>query len=223
MIPEFTHDAQVIRDRIPECQRGQSDTVESSGFYHRIVGHIVEDQALADLQGLPETIIAHYIPRKATQAAQTVGKWQLPGGAGTEDMRAVGHLQRVGHVAGGGRVENGNIRVIAHDIKHLADQHAGAYRDGLSRLDVDLNTVLRAETLDPLDQAVDVVRRMGDVVAAAEIDPLHLVQQVRRLRLDRIECAGQRREVLFAQRVEVQAADAGEVLIEDLADRRAKP
>src|SRR3546814_20017749 len=60
------------------------------------------------------------------------------------------------------------------------------------------------------------------MVAAAEIDPFELVEEGTQHWLHRVPGALERREILFAQAVHMDAVDALHMLGEQLADRKAK-
>ena len=131
----------------------------------------------------------------------------LPRFAAAEDGRAIRHFDDVGHVAGSRGVEDGD-GVLLLDVEHLGDEEARVERDGLAGLDVDRQAVLLLHAADALLQEGNVVACLRDVVAAAEVDPLHLRQVLAEFRLDRLERDGERIGALFAERVEVQTLKA---------------
>jgi hypothetical protein len=111
-------------------------------------------------------------------------------------------------VAGGVGVGESPRRPPRDDVQHFGDEQARVQRDRLARLQVHLkpysSCIRRNAALEP----VDVVAGAGDVVPAAEIDPLHLSKPRPELLLDGLQRRFQRVRVLLAQRVEVQPANA---------------
>ncbi len=81
-------------------------------------------------------------PARQDGPAEPVGMGFLAGVEAAEDPGPVGHLQDIGHVAGGRDVEDGDVDLVVHHIEHLADQDAGADGDRLPRFQVDLDAVL---------------------------------------------------------------------------------
>ena len=183
---------------------GQGHAVEGVVLDHGVDGHIAKDDAVADGEGLFEGVGADRVAGEAGRAGEGVGMGLLPRFAAAEDGRAVRHLDDVGHVAGSRCVEDGD-GVLLLDVEHLGDEKARVERDGLAGLDVDRQAVLLLHAADALLQEGDVVACLRDVVAAAEVDPLHLRQVLAEFRLDRLERDGERIGALFAERVEVEA------------------
>ena len=183
---------------------GQGHAVEGVVLDHGVDGHVTEDDAVADGEGLVEGVGADGVAGEAGRAGESVGMGLLPRLAAAEDGRTVGHLDDVGHVAGGRSIEDGD-GVLLLDVEHLGDEEAGVQRDGLAGLDVDRQAVRLLHVADALLEERDVVAFLRDVVAAAEVDPLHLRQVLAELRLDGLEGDGERVGALLAERVEVQA------------------
>ena len=73
-----------------------------------------------------------------------------------------------------------------------------------------------------MHQCFHIVIRAGDVVAAAEVDPLHLRQVLAEFRLDGLERDGERIGALLAERVEVQALKACDSALIKVAQAHAE-
>ena len=183
---------------------GQGHAVEGVVLDHGVDGHVAEDDAVADGEGIVEGIGADGVAGEAGRAGEGVGMGLLPRLAAAEDGRTVGHLDDVGHVAGGRGIEDSD-GVLLLDVEHLGDEEAGVQRDGLAGLDVDRQAVRLLHVSDALLEERDVVAFLRDVVAAAEVDPLHLRQILAEFLLDGLEGDGERVGALLAERVEVQA------------------
>ena len=86
---------------------GQANAVEGRGLDHRVDRHVLEHQAPSHLQRLRERVVADHVPGETGLAAETVGVGERAGLARVDDPRPVRRLDHVGHVAGGGGVEDG--------------------------------------------------------------------------------------------------------------------
>ena len=201
---------------------GQGHAVEGVVLDHGVDGHVAEDDAVADGEGIVEGIGADGVAGKAGRAGEGVGMGLLPRLAAADDGRTVGHLDDVGHVAGGRGIEDSD-GVLLLDVEHLGDEEAGVQRDGLAGLDVDGQTVLLLHMADALLEERDIVALFRDVVAAAEVDPLHLRQVLAELRLDGLERDGECVGALLAERVEVQALKSLECTLVEVAQPHAEP
>ena len=131
---------------------------------------------------------------------------KFSGLACASDLRSIRHLDHIRHMAGGGGVENRQVHAVPGQVQHLGHHHPGLVGDGFARLQIHLDIVLGSERLDTGNQVVHLVIGAGDVVAAAEVDPLHPVQQVAKFLLHDIQGAFKRREVLLTQGVEMNAS-----------------
>ena len=94
-------------------------------------------------------------------------------------------------------------------VQHRGDKIARVQRPRLARLEIDLYTVLLLHPGDAGFQRRKVIARAGDVVSAAEVEPLQARQQAAELRLDRVQRQGQRVGVLLTEGVEVEAVQQG--------------
>ena len=75
-------------------------------------------------------------------------------------------------MAGRRNVQDPDRHPILDGIEKVADQIARVQRNRFARLENDLDAVFFADAADFPDQPLDVIARTGDVMAAAEIDPL---------------------------------------------------
>ena len=127
--------------------------------------------------------------------------------AGAVDGGPVGHLQHVGHVAGGGDVEQRQPHPgVLVDVEHARHQHAGVHRRRLARLEDDLEVgVPGLQPAQGPHQEVHVVVGLGDPVPAAAVQPLHLRQPVAEAGLEGLQHAREDPRTLLAEGVEVQA------------------
>ena len=124
--------------------------------------------------------------------------------------RRVRHLQHIRHVAGGTDVENRVRDAVDRrlDLKDARLQRARVERNRLARLQIDAEVrMARTEILKQGHQPRHIVIRARDVVAAAEVDPFHLRQQVAELRLEARQHLAQLFHTLLAETVEVEAVE----------------
>ena len=84
-------------------------------------------------------------------------------------------------------------------------------RQRFAWFEINVDAVGVAQTTHGGDEGVDVVIGAGDVVAAAEVEPFHLVQEVAEVALDDSEGFDEGVDVLLAESVEMEAVDAGEI------------
>ncbi len=218
--------------RVDDPDGGMRHPVEEGGLHHRVMDHVVEDDAVADFQGLGEGEVAHAdeVAGQAGAAAQAIDVLAaLVGFGGPEDRRFVGHFQAVGHVAGEGDVEHRDLdALVLHDVLHGGGEHAGLPAHGLARLEDYLLQVrvAAAEVLQQPDEVRDVVVGAGDVVPAAHVEPFTLLDEVGELFLRGLQTAFEGIAVVLAEHVEVQPLDAfgqrvGHVVAQD-AESRAR-
>src|SRR6266404_5705609 len=109
-------------------------------------------------------------------------KRRTPGA--TDHLGAVGHLENVGHVGRGARVEDRDRPVVVDHVEHRRNESAGADGDRLARFEVDIDRVAACQRPHERDEALDVIARRGDVVAAAQVDPPHTREVGAELLLD---------------------------------------
>ena len=113
-------------------------------------------------------------------------------------------------MAGRRGVENGDVLAVFHGFEHGRYQIAGVQHDGLARLQINLHAVLIAQVRDAADERFHVVIGAGDVVTAAEVEPLHALHVAAEAHFERRDRAHEVVRVLFAEGVEVEAFDAVE-------------
>ena len=179
---------------------------------------IEEREPLAGFGRERQAIIADDVACEARGAAEAdlFTLFQL-----AEHRRAVGRFDYIGHVAGGGDVGDRQRHPVPMAIEDRADQDPGIERHRLARFEIQLAPGLDFNRLEEIDQLVALVIGAGDVVAAAEIEPLELGQPLGDLRFRRLPSALERGEILLAQGVEVEAVDAFHMLVGELIDREA--
>jgi len=114
-------------------------------------------------------------------------------------------------VAGGGDVEDGEVERVLREVEDGAGEDAGVEGDGFAGLEVDVEVVFGAEGLDNADEAVDVVARAGDVMAATKVDPFEAGEEFGEFLLEGGDGVLEGVAVLLAERVEMQAVEAIEI------------
>ena len=75
-------------------------------------------------------------------------------------------------MAGCRSVQNGDIHAIVHHVEHAGHQKTGIQHDGLTGFQIDFDVVGLAQMGDDAREQVDVVSVAGDVMSAAQIEPL---------------------------------------------------
>jgi hypothetical protein len=113
---------------------------------------------------------------------------------------------------------------VVERVHHSRHEHAGAERDRFAGLEVDLDLgMARTELAHDADESIDLVVGARDVMTAAEVDPLHAIDEVAELGLERGDRTLEGVAVVLTQRVKVQAIEAVEVARADVAARGAEP
>ena len=191
----------------PDGREGHA--VEGVVLAGGVDGHIPEEETVALGEGGVEAIIADDIPGQAGRAAEPEGDGPFAGVARVQQGRAVGHLDDVRRVAGSGQIQDGKAGIaVAQGIQHRGDEIACVQSPGLARLQIDLYAVLCLRLGDAALQRGQVVAGAGDVVSAAKVQPLHLVEILAELFLYIVQCFCQRLCVLLTHGVEVQPLNA---------------
>lgn len=201
---------------------GELDAVEGSGFDHGVVGHVGEGDAIAGGEWIRERPIADDIAGQARHAAELVGMGKYAWQVCADDIWPVGHFEHVWHMCGDGGVENGNGRITLQDIEDLGDEPTAVKGNGLAGFEVNADIIFGAEFLDEADQAFAIIIRSGDVVAAAEVDPLHVRDPLAEPLLKAVQGFFQVVAILFAQGMEVEAVDTVEGLALKFGAENAK-
>ena len=108
-------------------------------------------------------------------------------------------------------------------IEDRADQNPGIERHGLAGLEINFSPGIFLEVEQELHQLVALVVGAGDVVAAAEIEPFELAEEGLEIVEGMVPGALQRREILFAQGVHVEAIDQRDMFFSQLVDGETEP
>ena len=183
--------------------------VEERGLDHGVVDHVFEDDAVADLERFVERIVAELVAGEAGVACELVGVSLFARERCTRDVRAVRHFEAVRHVGADGNVQNNDVHFVVNNVANASDEFAGLPTDGFTWFHDDLQVrITCGEILEDAHEFVAVVVLTRDVVATAEVHPLHLREVLAEVLFEcgenAFECIG----VLFAKRVEVQAFNA---------------
>lgn len=191
---------------------GVRNAVEGGGLHHGVVRHVREDEALTDLEGLGKGELVDDIAREAGGTAKSIGVRELARHSAAENEGAVRHLQSVGHVRGGGNIEECGGHIAGGDDVHdSGDEVARVEGDGFTGLQIHLFSPTLTEGLDEVDQSLDVVVVAGDVVSSAHVDPGDLFEKAGETLLNGGDHAFEDIGVLLAEGVEVEALQSSEV------------
>ena len=173
-----------------------------------------------------KAVFANDIARKARWATETVGEGIFHLHPFTFHLypftfhlyaRRVRHLQHVGHVAGGTRVENGvgdALRVWWLYFENARFKRARIERYRLARLQIDGQVRMAPSKIkQQRHKAFHVVVGARDVVSTPEVDPLHLRQQVAELLLEAGKDLLQLVQSLLAKAMEVEAGNSWQLVV----------
>ena len=109
-------------------------------------------------------------------------------------------------MAGGAGIQNGYGGIaVFYNIQHAGQQVTGIQCTGLTRLQIDRHAPRILCAGDAVLQRGNVVAGAGDVMSAAEVEPLHIGQQIAEFFSHGVQRHGQCIGVLLAERVEVQS------------------
>ena len=125
-------------------------------------------------------------------------------------------------MAGGGGVENGNVDAVLHGFEHTRYQEPGAQHHGFPRLEIHLHTVRLPQMAHNADEPIDVVAGAGDVMAAAEVQPLHAAEETPKLFLEGFHRLLKRVGILFTECVDMQAVEQRQERFVEIGERCAK-
>ena len=188
-------------------------TVEERGLDHRVVDHVFEDDAVADLERFVERIVAELVTGETGVARELVGVSLFARECRTDDVWTVRHFEAVWHMSANGNVQDDDIHFVVDDVTDAGDEFAGLPADSFARFHDDLQVrVTCGEVLENADEFVAVVVLAGDVVATAEVHPLHLREVLAEVLFECSENAFEGVGILFAESVEVEAFNAVEKL-----------
>ena len=150
-------------------------TVEERGLDHGIVDHVFEDDAVADLERFVEREITELVTCEAGIARELICVSLFARECGVDDAWTVRHFEAVRHVGADGNVENGDVHFVVDDVADASNEFTGLPADGFARFHDDLQVrVTCGEILEDAHEFVAVVVLACDVVATAEVHPLHL-------------------------------------------------
>ena len=184
-------------------------TVEERGLDHRVVDHVFKDDAVADLERFVEREIAELVAGEAGVARELVGVSLFTRECGADDVRTVRHFEAVRHVGADGNVEYCDIHFVVDDVANACDEFTGLPADGFARFHDDLQVrVACGEILEDAHEFVAVVILAGNVVATAEVHPLHLREVLAEVLFECGENAFESVGILFAKRMEVETVNA---------------
>ena len=137
---------------------------------------------------------------------------QVPGVTAADDMRTVRHGQDIGHLGFGRGIDNGDLYLVADGVQHLGDENAAVEDNRLPWLQVNCDVAVSLpETVDCFAEQVEIVVAAGDMVPAAEVDPLHLREIFPETLLEAFEHPHQNIRPLFAERVKMESGDAAQI------------
>ena len=127
-------------------------TVEECGLDHRVVDHVFEDDAVADLERFIERIVTELVAGEARIACEFVRMCFFARECCTDDVRAVRHFKAVRHVCTDGNVQDGDVHFVVDDIANTGDEFACLPTDGFARFHDDLQVrIARGKFLEDAD------------------------------------------------------------------------
>ena len=112
--------------------------IEECGLDHRVVDHVFEDDAVADLEWFIEGVIAELVAGEARISCEFVCMRFFARKCGTNDVWAVRHFKAVRHVGADGNVQDGDVHFVVDDIANAGDEFACLPTDGFARFYDDL-------------------------------------------------------------------------------------
>ena len=187
--------------------------VEERGLDHRVVDHVFKDDAVADFERFVEREVAELIAGEAGVARELVRVSLFSRECGADDVRTVRHFETVRHVGADGNVEYGDVHFVVDNVANACDEFTGLPADGFARFHDDLQVrVACGEILEDAHEFVAVVVLAGNVVATAEVHPLHLREVLAKVLFECGENAFEGVGILFAEGVEVESFNAVEKL-----------
>ena len=186
-------------------------TVEERGLDHRVVDHVFEDDAVADLERFVERVVTELVSGEARVASKFVSVCLFARKGCTDDVRAVRHFEAVRHVCTDGNVQDGDVHFVVDDIANTGDEFACLPTDGFARFHDDLQVrVAFGEVVENVNELVPVVILASDVVTTAKVYPLHLREIFAKVLFECSENNFEGVGILFAECMEMQSFDAVE-------------
>ena len=184
-------------------------TVEERGLDHGVVDHVFEDDAVADLERFVEREITELVAGEAGIARELIRVCLFARECGADDAWTVRHFEAVRHVGADGNVEYGDVHFVVDDVANACNEFACLPADSFARFHDDLQVwVACGEILEDAHEFVAVVILAGNVVATAEVHPLHLREVLAEMTLESCENAFESVGILFAKRMEVEPVNA---------------
>ena len=113
-------------------------TVEECGLDHRVVDHVFEDDAVADLERFVEREVSELVAGEAGVACELVRVSFFARECCSDDAWTVRHFEAVRHVGADGNVKNGDVHFVVDDIANAGDEFACLPTDGFARFHDDL-------------------------------------------------------------------------------------
>ena len=157
--------------------------VEHRCLNRRIVEHVFKDDVLSHFQLMVERPATHEVATEAGVAAQTINislsfTVVLIHDSCPTDVRMIGHLQAVGHMASETYVEDSCLNaMVLHNILHLTHQRSRLPSEGTSRLQDHMKPrIALVEAFQCLHQQVTVVVLSSHQMTATKIDPFQLTE-----------------------------------------------
>ena len=186
-------------------------TVEECSLDHRVVDHVFEDDAVADLERFVEREVSELVAGEAGVACELVRVSFFARECCSDDAWTVRHFEAVRHVGADGNVKNGDVHFVVDNVANACDEFSGLPADGFARFHDDLQVrVACGEILEDAHEFIAVVVLAGDVMTAAEVHPLHLREVLAEVLFECGENAFESVGILFAKRMEVEAVNAVE-------------
>ena len=186
-------------------------SVEERGLDHRVVDHVFENDAVADLERFIEREVSELVAGEAGIARELVGVSLFSRECGADDAWTVRHFEAVRHVGADGNVENGDVHFVVDDVANACNEFAGLPADGFARFHDDLQVrITCGEILEDAHEFVAVVVLTGNVVATAEVHPLHLREVLAEVLFKCGENAFESVGILFAKCMEMEPVNAFE-------------
>ena len=180
-------------------------SVEERGLDHRVVDHVFEDDAVADLERFVEREVSELVAGEAGVACELVRVSFFARECGADDAWTVRHFETVRHVGADGNVEYCDVHFVVDDVANACDEFSGLPADGFARFHDDLQVrVACGEILEDAHEFIAVVVLACDVVATAEVHPLHLREVFAEVTLECGENAFESVGILFAKCMEVE-------------------
>ena len=190
-----------------------ANSVEERGLDHGVVDHVFENDAVADLERFVEREVAELVAGEAGVARELVRVSLFTRERGADDVRTVRHFEAVRHVGADGNVQDGDIHFVVDYVANACDEFTCLPTDRFARFHDDLQVrITCGEILEDAHEFVAVVVLTRDVVATAEVHPLHLREVLAEVTLECSENAFEGVCILFAKCMEMESVNAIEKL-----------